>query len=424
MNIKVFVFILFIFLSTAIKSQDLDSLTLIDCYKLAKHNSPQTELFSIHQSVSDLNIDNYSTHNLPEMDVYGKAWYQSDAVSVPAQAPGAEGFAIDRFQYNFGFEVQQKLFDGGITDKKISLEKNSLSTQNAQTETSIYQIYSQINQLYFTILFMRENENILHNKSQTLDERIKIMESGVKNGVVLKSELEKLMAEKITLDQQILDIKYSIRTMNKNLSVLTGQEDYDNLRLSKNPDFLEPETAKRPEYVALVNREEQLSAMQELKTVSLIPKLYAYGQLGYSYPGLNFFENQSDPYYIVGLKLGWKIFDWNATRKEKEILEVQKGELSVQKKELDRNFLIAENAKIDEIEKINELIEKDHEIILARESITKSSSSALENGTITSADYLQDLDAETSARINLNKHVIQLMQNKAELMIIKGIEID
>ena len=62
-----------------------------------------------------------------------------------------------------------------------------------------------------------------------------------------------------------------------------------------------------------------------------------------------------------------------------------------------------------EINKWSELIIKDKEIVLLRESIRKTTKVQMENGTATATDYARELNAEDQARQNLVLHETQML---------------
>ncbi len=406
-------------------AQKGDTLSLLECFKKAKLNSPLMELVANNQKIYRLKEESISTSNLPQLSAYGKAWYQSDAVTVPPLGPGAEGLSIDRFQYNFGAQIDQKIYDGALVNKLSQKELSTMEANNAIVYTSIYQVYQNVSDAYFAILMLQENLKILDRKKQYLNERQKNLESAYQNGMILKSELNKLKAEKLIIDQQKTDLQFTVEYLKQNLTLLLGLE-------IKSNEFFVQDTfsisdlniTRRPEYESLSSAEKQILTSKELLTNSLSPKIYAYGQAGYSYPGLNFFENESAPYYIVGVRFAWNIYDWQKTKKEKEIADVQIQNLKTRESELDLKFETVGLSKISEIEKLKALIQTDDEIIDLKSSIVKSGTSALENGTISFSDFLLDVNAEIIARIDRNKHTIQLYQNQVELALIKGINIE
>ena len=42
-------------------------------------------------------------------------------------------------------------------------------------------------------------------------------------------------------------------------------------------------------------------------------------QAGYGNPGLNMLDNSFQPFYVVGLKANWNVFDWGKTKTDKKI---------------------------------------------------------------------------------------------------------
>ena len=54
------------------------------------------------------------------------------------------------------------------------------------------------------------------------------------------------------------------------------------------------------------------------------------------------------------------------------------------------------------------MLKIDGDLVTLRNKIAKNSASQLENGTITSADYIVDLNAATQAGINQKSHMVQL----------------
>jgi outer membrane protein TolC len=60
------------------------------------------------------------------------------------------------------------------------------------------------------------------------------------------------------------------------------------------------------------------------------PKVFAFSQLGFGRPGLNFLDTQFRPWMIAGVRLSWDIYDWGAGRIEKETFALQKELVKVQ----------------------------------------------------------------------------------------------
>jgi len=70
------------------------------------------------------------------------------------------------------------------------------------------------------------------------------------------------------------------------------------------------------------------------------------------------------------------------------------------------------------------LIETDSDLITLRKRITVSAESKYENGTITATEYLNELNSEKQALINLEVHRINLSMARIEYLNISGKEIE
>ena len=397
-----------------------DSVSLFECFEAARNHAALKPQLLTMSEITDLRIASSKVTNLPQLNAYGKAWYQSDAMSVSLN--GITAFEIDPFQYNLGLEADQKLFDGGLSKKNIDLETVNLEAETERIEAEIYQINNQVVQYFFGSILYTRNLEVVRLKEEILYKRINELQSAFDNGAISRNELDKLNSEVMTNRQQIIEIeKLRLQALN-GLKMLTGFELGPEVILIVPDSLLEIKTSIRPEYRYFDAESRRLQSMVSLKTLQNMPKLYAYGQLGYSYPGLNYFENQSDYYYMVGAKLSWTIFDWRQVSREKQMIRKQQEIVVTKQTDFERktNQLI-DNEKIEQ-EKLRELILLDKKIIVQRNSIATGSASALQNGMITSAVYLEDLNNEIRARIEMESHKIQFMNSIVRMYLLYGID--
>lgn len=71
--------------------------------------------------------------------------------------------------------------------------------------------------------------------------------------------------------------------------------------------------------------------------------------------------------------------------------------------------------KKNDLDKIQNLIDKDDELITLRKSIKKASLAQLENGVITTNDYLREVNAEEQAVLTKISHEIQYLLTQYNL---------
>ncbi len=234
--------------------------------------------------------------------------------------------------------------------------------------------------------------------------------------MLLSSNSDILQAEIINLEQSIIEIEIGLST-SKNI-----MNEYTGLDLNETALLSLPETQintsifenNRPEYALMTLQQNQLSALKDITGRKTMPRIYAFGQLGYGRPGYDMLKNEFDDFYMVGARLNWNIWDWNQSKKEREVLDIQSQIINTQKETFDKNLKIDLQNKLADIRKIEEIIKRDKEIIILRERISKSSSSQLDNGVITSTEYLTEINAEASAKLKLTTHKIQLEKAKID----------
>ena len=398
-----------------------EAVTLEQCQNWARENHPVLKQLDLYQQILDLKNENNATSSLPQVNLNGQATYQSAVTKIGISLPNINIPSVDKDQYKFYLDFKQTIWDGGLSKAKELINNAENAGNLQQTEVELYQVKEKVNQFFFTSFLIQENLKILEKKTETLGERRKILESAVNNGMVLSSELDQLLAEQIKTDQLVIELKSNKETVLYALSILTGKttEQLNNLRL---PDELAVTDLpiKRPELDLFSKQNELLSANSEILQKQRNPKLFGFGQAGYGKPGLNMLNNQFDTYYLVGLGFSWIVLDWKTTSHQKQMIKLQQEIVQTKQESFVRNIDMATDQQNKQINQIAELLKTDQELIVIRERITKTSASKLENGATTMADYIQDLNAETTARLMLETRKIQLKEARIKLGNIRG----
>ncbi len=177
---------------------------------------------------------------------------------------------------------------------------------------------------------------------------------------------------------------------------------------------------KRPE-LSLFESQKLASILQEnLITARNKPRLGVFAQAGLGKPALNFLKNEFEPYYVAGLRINWTLSGLYTEKTERKQQDLNRRMIDIQRETFLFNTSISLSQQAAEIEKLQELIRKDDEIIQLRASIKKTAQAQLDYGTITSNDYLRELSAEDQARQNLLLHQIQLLMAQYSYQFTSG----
>jgi outer membrane protein TolC len=407
------------------------TITLRECYEKAAATAPIAGEANLYGNIWQMKDKNLEKGWLPSLDAGGTFIYNSsvvDMTSVLGSLPGGIAGLISPLphdQYKLTLDINQVIYDGGTMKSARLAEKASLAVSQKETETDIYKLRSQVNAYYFNLLIIERQKELLDNYLNLVNKRISSMLSALSNGVIIKSDLDVMTAEKIKIEQQISETGIMKIALLKQLSALTGSE------IAGSDQFVLPEVLSplgyeldRPELMLLDLRKEQLAAGLGLIQSKRMPKAYGFATLGYGNPpGNNFFKDAFEPYYIVGAGVKWNIFDWNKAKNEKEIISRQQQIIGNRKTDLSDNLKRMLISKRAEIDNLLSLIESDSSLIAVRKKISATAESQYNNGTITATEYLSELNAEQQAVINSEIHMVRLSMAKVEYLNISGKEI-
>ncbi len=407
------------------------TLTLGDCYAKAETASALAGEKDSYRRIWELKDKNLSRAWLPSLDASGNLVYNSEVIdignslgSLPIPGIGDAIKPLPHEQYKVNVDINQVIYDGGAIKGARAIEKADLLINEKQAETDLYKLRSQINTYYFNLLLLDRQEELLNNYLTIVTKRITSMQSGVENGVILRTDIDVMTTEKIKLEQQIRENHIRGESLLRILSGLTASEIDPSSELVM-PVF-ETDTTdmiSRPELEIFDLRKDQLDASLQVINSRRMPKAFGFATLGYGNPpGNNFFRDEFAPYYILGAGIKWNIFDWNKAKTEKQIIGLQHVIIENRQTDLTDNLTRLLEAKKAEISSLNALLETDLELISLRKRITISAESQYENGTITATDLLNEITAEKQVLINHEIHRINLAMAQADYYNISGKE--
>ncbi len=400
-----------------------EAITLFECQKMARDHAPRLGDLEVIQQMGETKIDQVSTTWYPSLDLNGKLSYQSDVVEVTLTDPDipVEFPQVPHDQYGLNLDIIQNIYDGGISRGKKTLEEAVMAADLQQVEVDLYRLKGRVNQYYFAVLVLQENRRNLEIHLQNLEARYETVQTAVTHGTMLETEMHVLEVEKLKLKKSMIELDSRKKSHMGALRVLCG----DGLGVDamlEMPQFegVEESGINRPELKLFDLKHKSMEAGKELVGKKRMPVLYAFGQTGYGKPGYNMMSETWDTYYMLGAGLKWKIWDWNNTSREKQLIGYQQQMLQTQRATFDKeleSLMVQEEASIEQYRLTMEL---DQQVLELQKLISKQAATSLENGTITATNYITELNKESLARITLATHQVMLMQSKANYLTIQG----
>ena len=410
---------LYISLLLSFASFAQQTISLQECYDLVSTNYPLAKQQGLLAAQNQLDLEVMQTEKNPKLQLDAQATYQSDVINIPIPNAGIE--PLNKDQYRATLSVNQLIYGGGMIDASINAKSAELKAAQKQVEVNVYQLKKQVNQLYFSILLLQDKKKLLHAKQELLQSKIKEVKSGIKNGVLLPTSDKILEAELIKVAQQFSEIESNKKSLVATLSSIIGKP-LNASSTFKNPNVVSTFNTdiNRPELALFQLKKEQLDASEKTLSKQNSPKVFGFATGGYGNPGLNMLDNSFQPFYMIGVKLNWNIFDWNANKKKRESLLINKQIVDNEAEVFNLNTSIELNQQQIEIEKLKSFIKSDLEIIKLRKDVLKSVASQLKNGVVTSSAYITELTNLFEDEINLSTHKTQLLLAKANYNITKG----
>lgn len=399
-----------------------ERLTIGECYERAENNYPlirQRELIAKSKAYS---IDNASKGALPQITVGGQATYQSDVTQVPLSMPGMEIEPLSKDQYKVFGEISQALYNGGVVRRQKQLEEVNGMVEEQKLEVELYQLKNRIDELFFGVLLIRDQITQSELVKQDIASGLKKVEASIANGTALKSAGDVLRAELLRTDQRIIELQATAEAYRGMLGLFINREISDHTILEKPQAPSPSREIRRPELTLYTLQQQSIDASRALLSARKRPRVELFVQGGYGRPALNMLKNEFDVYYVGGVRFSWLLSGFYTFEKEKQILDLRRQSLDAQKETFLFNTRLTLGQQDTEISKLQRLIAVDREIIALRTQVKQTASVQLEQGAITSTDYVREVNAEDQAKQNLALHETQLLMASARHQFTSGNE--
>lgn len=403
-------------------AQDSTLLTLEQAYDLSRQHYPLIRQKGLVKQTADLTIDNLNKNYLPQVTISGQATYQSDVTSVPIRVPGIDIPTLSKDQYRIQAEATQLLYDGGAVSAQKKVQQVNALVEDQRAEADLYKVKERINQFYLGILLLDEQLKQTELVKKDIQLGIKRVAAQVNNGTAFRSNQLVLEAELLKAEQRTIELKAIRKGWLEVLSLFLNKTLPENtvLQTPTVKTYIMAPGINRPELTLFAYQDSLFKTQHQLISAKNRPRTSLFVQGGYARPGLDMLKNEFDWFYIAGIRLNWSLGNLYTTKKERQLLAVNQRMVEVQKD----LFLLSTNTQLKqqeaELNKLQELMASDEQIIAIRAKVKEAANAQLENGVITANDYLREVNAEDQARLTLIAHRLQWLQARINHETIAG----
>jgi|GEM_PF-679522 len=423
---KFMIVIILVFLSTSITyGQPKTALSLDEAYGLIEQAYPDLKNSEVLNQMYQRELERLDKGRLPELFVKADSKLQSENLKIVSEpgAPSPLTFELPLFSVKALVEAKYDILDGGINDAQQALKAVQLKADMQNVEVQRFSLHEHINHLFVNILLLREQSTLYDYSLDELTARKRLIEAGVEYGTILPSELTHITVSELQLKAQRRDAMTRVSGMIRTLSKLLGVDLSEDIVLEL-PELSDAEMIpelQRPELELFDLQRKAVLAQSDLIDVSRRPHLSAFAQAGVGYPNpVNFFDTEVAPFGIIGVSFAWRITDWKKQDLDRDLLTLRAQQITYAKETFEFNLSTQEENYLSEINRIRDLADVDQEIARLEAEILLQLAAQLEEGVITSADYISQVNAELRARQSLLIHETELLKTQLDFWNSRG----
>lgn len=404
------------------------AISLEECYTLARNNYPLVRQYELTEAMSRYSFENAAMGYIPQISIGAQATLQSDVTEFPGAfdrllaAAGVEMTGLSHDQYKVQLDIRQTIWDGGYSKAQREAVKAQAEVSRLTLDKDIDALKTRINQMYFGILVMEENIRTSLYMDTLMTSNMKVVESAVRNGTALASDIDNIRVELLTLRQERSQLESAVRTYKDMLAIMIGR------RIEDSEEFETPEAVlvdtslnQRTELLLFDARIREIQQQKRMLDVAVMPKFALFAQGWYGKPGLNIFDdmvyNRMSWNGIAGITFQWDISAFYTRKNDLRNISLSQRSIELQRDVFQWNTSLQQTQIQNEIERMYEMKASDDEIVRLRESVRKVSESKYRNGVITVNELLRDIMNENRAKTGRSRHELELLKNIYDLKI-------
>jgi outer membrane protein TolC len=352
---------------------------------------------------------------------------------VQLDLAGAELPSPPKDQWQAALAVEQLLFDAGNVAARNSVEAARLNESLAALAVSRYELRREVNDAFFAAWQLQERSSELQLVVADLAARLAHARARVAEGVALPADTAAIEIERLAMLRSLRDTDSQRSATLRVLTQITGSL-IDSTTAMALPSWgsqiaaIDPGAIEslrhRPEFDLFNSSRERLLREAQIASLANKPRITAFGEGGVGRPGLDQFRTDPDAFWIAGVRMEWRPFDWGATTDNRRALQLQAELLEADEARLAAALSRAVMADQQRIEELRAGFDTDRRIVLLREVVERSSRAQYEEGIIPVTEYLAARTALLNARLEFQRHRAALAAAEAGFLYTLGIPIE
>ena len=394
--------------------------TLDECRRLAREHYPEIRQYDLISQTEQYTLLNATRAWTPQVVMSAQATYQSatptypDALANMLAAQGINMAGLRKDQYKIALDVNQNIWDGGHSKAARAAAQAEAAEQRRVADVELYAVEERIDDLFFGILLLDERIAQAEAQIMLLQSNYDKVCTYCRNGTAMQADADAVEAELLTARQTLQQVRMSRTSYRRMLEIFIGGPLNDEQLPKPAMCELRSQASARPELELFDAKLGRLTAREASVTSSVMPRLSAFAQGYYGYPGLDMFKSMISSDWrlngIVGVRMSWNIGAFWTKKSSLHLIRTAREQIEVQRDIFLFNTQLRATQQEGEIARMRAAVADDERIAALRRSVRMAAESQLANGVIDITDLLHKITDETTAVLNKSIHEIELLQ--------------
>ncbi len=401
-----------LFPGPGVHAQPASVLTIDSCYARAQRNYPLIKQYDLIEKSKEYTISNANKAYLPNISITGIGAYIISGlptISLP-NAPTAEK---KDFQFIGIGQLNQTIWDGGATHTQKEVAKAGAIADKASIDVAMFEIRERINQLFFGILVIDAQMEQLDILVSNLTRSLNSAKLTSENGLAYQSDVDEVKAELLNVKQRKIEFLYTRKGFVDMLSFMTGTALNETTKMDQ-PVVVENYlslTNRRPELDLYASQLRLTDVSGSFDKVAVMPKFGVMAAGILIEPGIAFGTATMNSLAVAGLSLSWNTSGLYRLSKNNKLNKIRQDKITNQQETFLFNNALQLKQGSNEIEKQQEIIKNDDEIVQLKIRIKNAYQLKYDNGICSMNDLISSINKESEAKRNQALHRVQLLMS-------------
>ena len=411
--------------------QAQDTLSLSAAQEAALRADPRGRQRELLGEATGLRQAVIAADRLPRLSLHGSASHQSDVTRPSLGVPGLSIPELPKDRWQTTLDVEQPLYDGGDVARRRAVEAARHAESEAAVDVALYQLRSDVNSAFYSAFLLDKRSREFGALVTDLEARLAAVRARVDAGTALGRDAAEIEAELVRAQLRLDEARASRRASLAILSDLIGTA-VDTAAALALPAAEPERTApadpaglaslrRRPEFEQLRRSRLRLEREAEAAGVENRPRLFAFGQAGVGLPGLDQFRRSSDAFWQAGVRLEWRPWTWRSAGRKAAALRLEQEVLATEEAALGRRLARAVATDLEDIARLKAALANDQRIVELRTEVERQARAQYDEGAITTPEYVEARTDVLEARLELERHRVELAQARSRYLTTLGI---